>query len=301
MILSATHRGMAFMLLSTLAFMMMNGIIRHLSDDLHPFEVSFFRSLFGLIFFLPLLVRLKFEPLRTRRLGLHFLRGSVNAVSMLLFFLALKYTPLAKLAALFFATPLFAAVLAIVILRETIRMRRVSALIVGFIGMLVIIQPGPDALDFGAMLVLSSAALSGIGVILVKRLATTESSVSVTIYTGLVTTPVALIAAIPVWQTPNFEQLAWMALIGVLGSIGQLSMVRALALAEATAVLPLDFTKLIWSAIIGYFFFAELPELATWIGGAMIFGATVYIAHRERQVRRHESDGLPPAIAKPPD
>ena len=292
--MSATHRGMAFMLLSALVFMTMNGAIRHLSDDLHPFEISFFRSLFGLIFFLPLLVRQRFAPLRTRRIGLHFIRGSVNAASMLLFFLALKYTPLAKLAALFFVTPLFGTVLAIVILRETIRLRRVSALAVGFTGMLVIVQPGTDALDFGALLVLGSAVFASFAVVLIKRLTTTESSVTMTIYTGLVTTPVAFIAAVPVWQAPNAEQLAWMVVIGCLGSIGQLSMVRSLALAEATAVLPLDFTKLIWSAFIGYFFFAEVPDVATWIGGAMIFTATVYIAHRERQIRSSDSEHRPP-------
>lgn len=292
--LSATHRGMAFMVLSALVFMMMNGVTRHLSDDLHPFEVGFFRSLFGLMFFLPLLVRQRFLPLRTRRVGLHLLRGGVHAASMLMFFLALKHTPLAKLAALFFVTPLFGTVLAILILKETIRLRRVSALAIGFTGMLIIVQPGTDALDFGAMLVLGAAVFASFAVVLIKRLTTTESSVTMTIYSGLVTTPVAFIAAVPVWHTPTAEQLAWMVIIGCLGSIGQLSMVRALALAEATVVLPLDFTKLIWSALIGYFFFAEVPGVATWIGGAMIFTATIYIAHRERQIRGFDSLHRPP-------
>lgn len=293
--LSATYRGMAFMLLSTLSFTLMNGVIRHLSGDLHPFEIYFFRSLFGVVFFLPLLVREGIEPMRTSRLGLHVLRGTVTGVSMLLFFLALKYTPLAKVSALFFVTPLFGAVLAMLILREAIRLQRILALVAGFAGMLVIIQPGTGALDFGAVLVIASAILASFAIILIKRLSTTESSVTVTIYTGLVSTPLALIAALTVWQTPSLEQLAWMALIGAMGSIAQLSMVRALALADATAVLPLDFTKLLWSALIGYLLFVEVPAVTTWIGGAMIFAAAVYVAHGERQAQSGNAHSQPPA------
>jgi drug/metabolite transporter (DMT)-like permease len=282
MALSATQRGMASMLLATLAMVIMSAVFRHLSTALHPFEISFFRSVFGLLFFAPLFVRQGLAPLKTRRLGAHISRGSVNAVSMLCFFLALKYTSLAKVAALFFATPLFAAVLAVLVLHEAIKARRVSALAIGFVGMLIIIQPGSDTLDFGAILVLISAILSGIAVILVKRLATTESSVTITIYMGLVTTPVSLIAAIPVWAAPDLEQLAWMLAAGCFGSIGQLAMVRAYALADASAILPLEFFKLIWSAIIGYAFFAELVDLSTWIGGTIILASTVYITHHER-------------------
>jgi drug/metabolite transporter (DMT)-like permease len=279
---SATQRGMASMLLATLAMVIMSAIFRHLSSVLHPFEISFFRSVFGLLFFAPLFIKQGLAPLKTRRLGAHITRGSINAVSMLCFFLALKYTSLAKVAALFFATPLFAAVLAVLVLRETIKVRRVSALVIGVVGMLIIIQPGSDSLDFGAVLVLVSAILSAIAVILVKRLATTESSVTMTIYMGLVTTPVSFIASIPVWTAPNLEQLTWMIAAGCFGSIGQLAMVRAYTLADASAILPLEFFKLIWSAIIGYAFFAEIVDLSTWVGGTIILASTVYITHHER-------------------
>lgn len=286
MTLSATQRGMAFMLLSTLAFTLMTGIFRGLSDDLHPFEISFFRALFGLVFFAPLFLRQGLAPLRTKRAGLLVVRGMTNATGMLCYFMALKFTPLAKLAALFFAQPLFGTILALLFLGEVIRARRLTALAFGFAGMLIIIQPAGTGLDLGAGLVLASAFVSAIAVVLIKRLSTTESSATITIYTGLVTTPVALAVAIPVWQTPDMVQLAWMFVAGCLGSIGQLSMVRAFALADATAVLPLDFFKLIWAAILGYLAFGETVALSTWLGGTLIFAASIYIAHRERLAQK---------------
>ncbi len=293
LILTGTQRGMAYMLLSTLTFMTMNGITRHLANDLHPFEMSFFRSLFGLAFFIPLLVGQGWAPLRTQRLGAQLYRGALNGASMLLYFLALKYASLVKVTALFFSTPLFGALMAVLVLRETIRGRRIAALAIGFVGMLVIIRPDRDILDFGAALVLSSAVISGYAVVLIKQLSRTEAATTITIYTGLVTMPMSLIAALPFWQTPTGEQLAWMVAMGALGSIGQYAMVKAFSEAEVTAVLPLDFTKLIWSAAIGYLAFGEVPEIWTWIGGAMICASAVYIAHRERLTQRHLQRSLP--------
>ncbi len=296
--LTGTQRGMAYMLLSTLTFMTMNGITRHLAGQIHPFEISFFRSVFGLAFFLPLLMGKGWAPLRTGRLWANLSRGALNGASMLLYFLALKFAPLAKVAALFFTTPLFGTLMAVLVLRETIRGRRIAALAVGFVGMLVIVRPDKETLDFGAILVLSSALISGYAVVLIKQLSRTEAATTITIYTGLVTMPLSLIAALPYWQTPSGEQLAWTIAMGGLGSIGQYAMVKAFSEAEVTAVLPLDFTKLIWSAAIGYLAFGEVPEIWTWIGGAMICTSAVYIAHRERLAQRRQRDiaaSLPPS------
>ena len=296
MTLTGTQRGMAWMLLSTLAFMAMNGTTRYLAGQIHPFEISFFRSVFGLLFFLPLLLRQGWRPLRTTRLWSHLYRGALNGSSMLLYFLALKFAPLAKVAALFFTTPLFGTLMAVLVLRETIRGRRIAALAAGFVGMLVIVQPSADTLDFGALLVLCSALISGYAVVLIKQLSRTEGATTITIYTGLVTTPLSLIVALPYWQTPTGEQLAWMIWMGGLGSIGQYAMVKAFSEAEVTAVLPLDFTKLIWSAVIGYLAFGEVPEIWTWVGGAIICASAVYIAHRERMLQRHRIGVPPPPV-----
>ncbi len=278
-------RGMAYMLACGFAFAAMNAIIRHMSADLHPLEIAFFRSLFGLLAFAPAFIRHGIEPLRTNRPAMHLLRGSLNVVSMTLFFTAISLVPLAKVAALGFSAPLFATVLAVVLLGEAIRARRIAALIVGFTGTMIILRPGYGGMDLGAVLILISSLGYATGLIVIKSLTRTESSTTISIYAMLVTTPATFLLALSVWQAPTWSQLAWMAAIGGIGSLAHLAFAEAVKAVDITVVMPLDFTKLIWSAIIGYLVFAEIPDVWTWVGGTVIFSAVIYIAYREKHVR----------------
>jgi drug/metabolite transporter (DMT)-like permease len=278
----------AMALAATAAFLgtAMNVIVRHVADDLHPFEVAFFRVLFGFLALAPLLVRYGAAPFRTRRLRLLALRGVINAVGTLLFIAGLVLAPLAKVAALMFSSPLFTAVMALVVLRESIRLRRVMALIVGFAGTLVIVQPGLLEVDFGALLTLGSAAAIAVTMILAKVLVRSESALTITLYTALVAIPITFIAAVPVWQTPALEQIGWLTAAGVVGSLNHLCQAQALKEADVTAVLPVGFTRLIWASVFGYLVFAEIPDPWTWVGGTMIFFSASYIAYRERRIRQ---------------
>ena len=280
-----TLKGMAYMLGSTLAMSSMDMAVKFVSSDMHPFEVAFFRNLFGFLVLTPLFLRYGKGPLRTRRLGLHALRGCIQAFSVLLAFLALSMTELAKVAALLFSAPLFASLLAIVVLGENVRLRRVTALVAGLAGTLIILRPGFQALDPGSVLMLISASAWGACLIVIKVLARTESSATITIYSTIFTIPLTLAAALFVWQMPTWQQLALLLLIGGLGSLGHLCLAQALKLAEATAVLPLDFLKLVWASFYGYVLFAEVPDAWTWTGGLVIFSTVTYIAFRERRVR----------------
>jgi len=275
------RRGLAFMMVSTVTVAVLNGSVRHLSPDIHPFEMAFFRSFFGLAVFAPWLIREGVRPLRTRRLGLHVLRASLQVTLTLAFFTALAITPLAKVTALQFSAPLFATLLALVALRETIRARRIAALVFGFAGTVIVLRPGFAEVDLGSTLVLISAVMMGLVMILIKVLSRTETSAAITIYSALLTTPIALVAALPYWRTPSAEHWPWLIAIGVLGSLGHLTFTQAFKEADVTAVLPLDFTRLIWIAIIGYAAFGEIPDVWTWVGGAVIFCAATYIAFRE--------------------
>ncbi len=268
-------RGMAYMLACGFAFAAMNAIIRHMSADLHPLEIAFFRSLFGLLAFAPAFIRHGIEPLRTNRPAMHLLRGSLNVVSMTLFFTAISLVPLAKVAALGFSAPLFATVLAVVLLGEAIRARRIAALIVGFTGTMIILRPGYGGVDLGAVLILISSLGYATGLIVIKSLTRTESSTTISIYAMLVTTPATFLLALSVWQAPTWSQLAWMAAIGGIGSLAHLAFAEAVKAVDITVVMPLDFTKLIWSAIIGYLVFAEIPDVWTWVGGTVIFSAVI--------------------------
>jgi drug/metabolite transporter (DMT)-like permease len=291
---AGTTRGMALMMLATFTGTSMNGVIRLLSADLHPFEVAFFRGLFGFLVFAPLFARHGLAPLRTTRPGMHVLRGSLQAIGMTLGFLALSMTPLAKVAALQFTVPLFGTVLALLILREVVRARRITALVIGILGTLIIVDPTTNAMDLGSVLVLCSAATSALSMIIVKLLSRTENSTTIVLYSTMLMTPLILIPALPYWETPTIQQLLWLALLGSLGTISNICFAQALKESEVTALTPIEFTRLIWSALIGYFAFAEVPAVETWIGAVIIFSASTYIILRERHLRKAAIGAEPP-------
>ena len=275
---------------SAAGFSSMHAVIRHVSEDLHSFEVAFFRNAFGLLALTPFFVRHGAAMLRTDRLPLHLLRAGLQVVSMLAFFTALRTTPLALASALSFTAPLFAAVGAFVFLREHFRLRRLIALLFGFGGALVILRPGLVAIDRGSALVLSSSLLWAVTMLLIKHLSATESSLTLTAYMGLLMTPLSALPAATVWRTPDLAELGWLALLGSVGGLSQLAMAEAFRRAEATAVLPFDYSRLIWASLLGYLVFAEVPEVWTWVGGTMIFASTLYMTYREALAGRSSQE-----------
>lgn len=282
-------RGMMLVTVSTFGFAGMHAIIRICGDQgQHPFEIAFFRNLFGLVALAPVFMRHGVGVFYTRRFPLHALRGCIQVGAMLMFFTAATITPLAKIAALSFTAPLFATLGAILILGEKVRARRIGALIVGFIGAMIILQPGVATLELGAVLVVASSAIWAGAMLIIKSLSRTDSAVTITAYMGLFMTPLTLVPALFVWQWPTLEQLALFLLMGTLGTIGHVCMAEAFRHAETTAVLPLDFTRLIWSSLLGYVLFMQVPEPWTWIGGSVIFASTTYIAYREARIARAE-------------
>lgn len=277
---------MLLLLGATIGFASMHAVIRIASSEQHPFEIAFFRNLFGLVVLSPFLLRHGFGALRTRRLPLHAARGAVHVSAMLMFFTAVPITPLGTVAALSFTAPLFVTVGAVLVLGEVVRIRRIAALVAGFAGALVIIRPGVAALDTGSLLVLGSSAVWAGAMILIKLLSRTESSLTMTAYMAVFLTPLSSIAAAFVWRWPSPEELGWFALMGSLGTVAHLCLAQAFREADAAAVLPVDFLRLIWASVFGYLLFGEVPVLFVWIGGTIIFASTLYLAYREARVAR---------------
>ena len=165
-------------------------------------------------------------------------------------------------------------------------MRRAVALAVGFLGALVVLRPGLIETDLGAIFALSAAATWACVQMTVKVLGRTESSVTITIYSTLFATPCALLIAYPYLTMPTLQEFGWVALVGALGSVAHICRAQAFKEADLTAVMPMEFSKLIWVSILGFAFFGEVPEIWTWLGGFMIFSGSGYIALRERQLKR---------------
>ncbi len=281
-------KAMGYMILSTIAFALMHALIRDVGQELHAFEIVFFRNLFGFLVLTPMLIRYGLAPLQLNRPGLITVRAVLNMLAMMCFFTALTVTPLAEVTALGFTAPIFATLAAMVLLRERVGFRRFGAIAVGFLGAMVVLRPGFDAIQTGHLLVLVSAVFWSLSMLVIKRLSETESSLTITLYMGMMLAPLTLVPALFVWQWPSWEQLGLLALIGAAGGMAQWSFAEALSLGEFGAVMPLEFFKLIWVSALGFMMFSEVPDIPTWLGGAVIFGSACYIALRERRLKQEK-------------
>lgn len=291
----AASRGVLLMIVSTLGFSAMHAAVRYLSADLHPVQVAFFRNVFGMLVFLPLVLRGGVGFLRTARFPMHLLRAGLNVLAMFAFFTALSLAPLAHVNALAFTAPLFAAVLGVMLLGERFHIRRWAAIVVGFAGTLVILRPGMAPVDTGSILVLVSAGLWGLTMIVIRVLGRTESSLTTTGYMNILLSGLSLGPALYLWRTPEGAAWLWLIAIGITGTLAQIALAEALKLAETTVVMPFDFLKIVWAAMLGYFLFAETPDVFTFAGAAIVFAASFYIAYRERQLARQPAATIPPS------
>ena len=205
-------------------------------------------------------------------------------IAMLAFFFALSVTPLAEVASLAFTAPLFATLLAIIFLREKIGIRRSSAILLGFIGAAVIVDPDFKTIDIGHLCVLISASVWSVALIFIKILGRTESSVTITSYMIIFMIPLSGVAASFYWTSPNINDLIVLIVIGTSGTAAQMLLAEALKEEDTGIIMPFDFLKLIWAVLIGFIVFSEFPEMNTWIGSIIIFSSTLYVAYRERKI-----------------
>ena len=291
-------RAAELMLASTLFFGLMAVAIRLASKALPTFEIAFFRNAFGLLALLPLLLR-SGASLRTRQLPRYLLRSTIGIGSMLAGFWAIGHLPLSQAISLSYSTPLFVTIAAVVWLGEHVRRRRWAAVIVGFLGVLVIVQPGSSAFTAGSLIAVLAAVLSAVVAIQIKQLSRVDPADTIVFYTYVFWVPLSLLPALFVWQWPHGINWLWLVCTGVFGTGGQLLWTRALRLGEVSALTPISFMQLPVVAIAGYFLFDEKISRWTVIGAAIIFAANAYIAHREVQLSRRAATSAPIEAAIP--
>ena len=290
-------RAVFYMMIAGFAATFGNATIRFVTPDLHPFEITFFRAFLSLFVLAPMFFRAGIGSPRTKHFPFHVLRGAMQAIGMLVSHWAVAISPMAKVTALSFTGPLFATLLATLFMGERFHLRRMLALIFGFAGAVVIVQPGVIDFDLGAGLALIGAFEFAITMTIVKVMARTESSLTLTLYLGLVATPLTGIAAYFVWVTPTLVHLGWMFIFAACATVSNLAAAHAVREADMAVVMPIRFTRLIFAALIGYFLFQEIPDTYTWIGGMMIFSASMYIAFRERNVKQ-ETAAVPAKVSE---
>jgi len=278
--------AIGLMAASAVMFGLMAGAIRLASSQLHPFEIAFFRNLFGLLFALPLLLRHGPGLLRTGRFGMYFLRCAIGIASMLCGFWAIVNLPLAQAVSISYSTPLFVTILAVFVLGEVVRARRWTAVLIGFLGVIVIVRPGAEGFQLGALVALAAAALSGIVAVSIKLLSRTEKPDAIVIWTTLLWVPMSLGPALLYWEWPVGITWLWIVLAGFFGTAGHMCWTRALQRGEASLLTPIGFLQLPVVALLGWMLFDESLDRYTLIGAGIIFASNVYIARREAALAR---------------
>lgn len=276
------------MLGAMILFSTMGVFIKLSSSQLHPLEVVFFRNFLALFFLTPWIFHQRATVFKSNRKKLYTLRAVFNVVGMAAGFTALTLIPLAEATALSFTAPLFATLGAVLILGEIVRQRRIIAIFFGFVGMLIILRPGIEAVSPGALLAIANAITIAITVLIVKKLTTTEKPITIVAYMALLQTPMALIPALFYWEWPSLITWTWLFCLAGAGTIGHLMYTKAIQLAEVSQLQPIDFVRLPIIALFGYIVFAEQPSIWVWIGGAVIFLSTAYVTHREATINKNQ-------------
>jgi len=289
MTFSAPVRGAFWMTASAAAFAIMAAMIRPASEGLHPFQVVFFRNIMGLAMMAPFIYSGGFGVLRTAHLKLHLLRALSFFGGMVTWFWALPHIPLVDAITLYFFSPILITILAAVILRERVRIRRWTAVFVGFVGAIIVLRPGISSVDWPQLLILANACFWSFSAIIMRSVARTDSAATIVAHMFLWVTPLSAIPAFIFWQPPPMESLIWVAGVAVMSSFGHFALARSFTCAEASVIMPFDYTQLLFAALIGFFIFHEVPDLETFIGAALITGSAFYIAQREAAQAREKA------------
>jgi drug/metabolite transporter (DMT)-like permease len=290
--LAPNLQGAGWMLLSCLGFSVMASFVKLAGREVSAFEITFFRCFFGLLALAPAIAWYGIGALRTRHLGMHAWRGILGAVAMGCAYFGLSRMPMASYNALSFSKPLFAILLAVIVLHETVRWRRWAATGIGFVGVLIMMRPGSAAFDPNGLFALGDALSIAILITVLKRLPAYERPLAMLFYFGVVASPLALLPALIDWRWPDPGTWALLAAIGITGALSQYWWIMAFRAGEASAVAPFDYSRLLFTGIIGLIFFSEVPDAWTVAGAVLIVVSTIYIARREARV-------TPPAAAAP--
>ncbi|MEC9345336.1 MAG: DMT family transporter [Pseudomonadota bacterium] len=280
-----------WMLVSAAGFACIMVITRHLSATLDPFVLTFWRSFFSILMFAPWIIRSGLGALKTRRLPLFFLRSAIMVGSSLMLLWAAVLMPIGEATAITFTAPLFTTLLAAIVLREKVGPRRIAALAVGFTGVLVMLRPGVESVQPGALLAIGASFLWAFVIIIGKQLSTTERPELVILMLAIINIPVSAIPAGIYWQVPQGMDWVWIVALGVVANINLYGIQRALQIGEASLGQVFDFMRLPLSVGLAWWAFAEVPTIWTWLGAGIIFAASLYTTRREAQVARAAKAG----------
>ena len=281
--MDGTARGAVLVSLGSFTLVVMAMVVKHLGSHIPTIEILFFRSVIGIFVVLPFILRNPLEPLRTKRFGMHFVRGVIGTLGNICFFWTLTHMLLADAMALQFSRPLFMIPLALLFLGEIAGWQRTLATLLGFAGIALYARPFTAGFDPSAFVGAAGALLGALVAICIKRLATTEPTRTIMFYYAVSNAAFSLIPTIWLWVTPSWPELALLIVVGILGISGQGLITHGWTLGNATALVPLDYSRIVYSAAFGFIVFGELPGLWSIVGMFLIVASSLYLVLLERR------------------
>ena len=265
---------------------LMGTFIKLAQEELNVFTTGFLRFFFGFLIITPYILKTKFEVFSTKNLKIHILRSALNLPAMLLGFAALAMLPLEKMTAIHFIVPIIVTILAVIFLKEKIYLYRSIALVMGFLGMLIILRPGIIDISIGIYMALISSLIWSVVIILTKKVSKDDSAITILshqyVYMSLFSFPLVIYF----WDQPSLKTIIFIVCAAMSGTILHIALNHAYKLVDVTMTQPYSFLGLVVSSIIGYFVFSDKPDFYTWLGASVIFCGVLLISYRELQLNK---------------
>ena len=279
--LSGNIRGIVWLSIGAFLFSITDVIVKLLGRKFDPMELALFRYGIGMIILTPIFIKMGLENLKTKKIGLHIIRMLLAMLAQVGIFITVINIPLADATAIFFSKPLFTTIIAVFLVSEIVSKRRWSATAIGFLGVIIMVRPGDGSMNLIALVGVAAALTFAIANVLIRVLSRTEPPNRILFYYHIGGIIVFTGPAIFVWQTPIGIEWVLLISVAVLTTIGMTCFVRAFSIGEANAVGPIEYVRLIYAAIFGYFVFSEIPSLWTGVGAILIIASAIYIARDE--------------------
>ena len=264
----------------------MGTFIKLAQEELNVFTTGFLRFFFGFLIIIPYILKTKFKVFNTSNLKIHILRSALNLPAMLLGFAALAILPLEKITAIHFVVPLLVTILAVIFLKEKIYLYRSLALIIGFLGVLIILRPGIVDISIGIYMALTSSLIWSVVIILTKKVSKDDSAITILSHQYLYMSLFSLPLVIYFWDQPNLKTIIFILCAAMSGTILHIALNHAYKLVDVSMTQPYSFLGLVLSSVIGYFVFSDKPDLYTWLGASVIFCSIILISYRELQLNK---------------
>jgi drug/metabolite transporter (DMT)-like permease len=282
-----TPRGILCVIGAMFGFSVMAALAKHLGGHYSVFEICFFRYLFGFIPLLPILaLRGGLKVFKTKHLVAHFWRTFVGVVALIIYFYSINMLPLAEAFVISFTNPIFITLLSVVLLKEKVGKDLWAAVIVGFIGVIIAVHPDGLSLQPGVFVAFAAIPFYSMAMISVRMLTQKDGAVTVLAYFTLFSSLMCAIPAALTWKSPDFGDFLVLALTGIVGGCSQTLLTKAYHYAPPQMISPFNYTSIVWGTLFGFLFWGETPDSIVWIGAAIVIASGIYIAQREKILRK---------------